>query len=263
MNKIYQLFFLMLILGCGSEQTDDVEASEPQAYFNPPAEGFDFAGSDSEAITIADSVMAAHGGRSAWEKARYFSFNFFGLRDLVWDRYLGRVRITSEKDATVYVYNDETGEGAIQVNGTLITDSVEVASASSRAKSIMINDTYWLVFPFKLKDSGTTLSYQGEVDADPQANRPSFVIDLTFTDVGDTPQNRYRIYVDRETYLMNTWQFYRQADDEEAMIETPFNNYREIGGLLMSDDRGSRFQLGEVSVLDDVDESTFSLTNPD
>ncbi|MEO0628933.1 MAG: hypothetical protein AAFY91_18195, partial [Bacteroidota bacterium] len=180
-----------------------------------------------------------------------------------WDRYLGRVRITLEKDATVYVYNDETGEGAIQVNGTLITDSVEVASASSRAKSIMINDTYWLVFPFKLKDSGTTLSYQGEVDADPQANRPSFVIDLTFTDVGDTPQNRYRIYVDRESYLINTWQFYRQADDEEAMIETPFNNYREIGGLLMSDDRGSRFQLGEVSVLDDVDESTFSLTNPE
>lgn len=259
MNKIYQLLLLMLILACGSEQTDEVEASEPQAFYNPPAAGFDLEGSDPEAIAIADSVMAAHGGRAAWDKARYFSFNFFGVRHLIWDRYEQRVRITSDRDSSVLIYHSKTGTGEAIVNGEIVTDPAALSEAMTRAEGAMINDTYWLVFPFKLKDSGVTLTYVGEVDADPEAGKPSYVIDLTFREVGNTPQNRYRVFVDQESYLINTWQFFRQAQDEEATIQTPFNNYREISGLLISDDRGDRFQLQDVVILDRVEEGTFSL----
>ncbi|MEM6395872.1 MAG: hypothetical protein AAF741_05960 [Bacteroidota bacterium] len=257
MKLLFLALPCFLIFSCSSDAI--VVDSEGQSIYNPPAEGFDLEGSDPLAIAIADSVMVAHGGRKAWDRARYFSFNFVGARHLVWDRYLGRVRITSNNDSTIYVYDDRTGEGAAKVEGKVITDSTALAEAMERAKGIMINDTYWLVFPYKLKDSGTTLTYVGEVDSDPLKESPSYVIDLTFEQVGNTPFNRYRIFVDRESHLINTWQFYRNAEDEEVSYETPFNNYREVSGLLISDDRGERIKLLDVEILEEVDEAVFSL----
>ena len=60
---------------------------------NPPAPGFDLDGSDPRAIEIADRVMAAMGGRQAWDATRFLRWRFFGRRLHVWDKHSGDIRV--------------------------------------------------------------------------------------------------------------------------------------------------------------------------
>ncbi|MFN7793490.1 MAG: hypothetical protein ACK5NM_13180, partial [Cyclobacteriaceae bacterium] len=62
------------------------------AELNPPAEGFDLVHSDPAAIQLADSIMHVMGGRENWDKTRFISWNFFGRRDLSWDKHTGSLR---------------------------------------------------------------------------------------------------------------------------------------------------------------------------
>src|SRR5687768_15463746 len=72
---------------------------------NPASEGFDFANSDPAAVELADSVMVAMGGRQAWDNTRFISWNFFGNRNLIWDKKDERVRIESINDSITYIVN--------------------------------------------------------------------------------------------------------------------------------------------------------------
>ena len=83
------LFLIGLVQACDNGSSENTQ--EP--YGNPPAEGFNLEGSDPEAIEVADQVMEAMGGREAWDNTRHIAWNFFGSRDLVWDKWTGDVRI--------------------------------------------------------------------------------------------------------------------------------------------------------------------------
>ncbi len=262
------LFSLVFVLAsCESGSDAPAESVEPTTTTvenlntNPPAEGFDAAGSDPRAVAIADSVMVHHGGRKAYDDARYISWNFFGARNLVWDKQDDRVRIEMPSQNIVYLLDYSGGSedltGAVQKNGEEMTNPDSLKLYLQSANSMFINDSYWLVQPFKLKDSGVTLKYIGE-ENDPEKSRPSEVIELTFKEVGDTPGNRYRLFVDKENYHINTWQFFRSADDEQPSMSTPFNGYKEYDGLMLSGDRGGRFQLGDISVSNKMDDTVFT-----
>ena len=250
-------FFMFACQADSSNLSSGEASTEPAVEENPAAPGFDLEGSDPEAIAIADSVVAAHGGRAAWDRIRYLRFNFFGNRELTWDRYQQRIRISSNGDSTILLYNGTTGTGKAMVDLEEVTDTQALDSLMNRARGIMINDTYWLIQPFKLKDSGLTLTYAGATEADNQQGRPSHILQLDFKEVGNTPENRYRIFIDQETYLINAWQFFPTRDSEQPAIETPYNNYQEIAGVLFSDDRSGRFQLSPVEVLTEVDDAVF------
>ena len=62
---------------------------------NPPLEGFDLAGSDAQAVAVADRVMERLGGRRNWDNTRYLTWRFFGSRRHVWDKWTGDIRIES------------------------------------------------------------------------------------------------------------------------------------------------------------------------
>lgn len=226
---------------------------------NPPAEGFNQHGSDNVALNVADSVMKYHGGRKAWDDVRFLKWNFFGARTLNWDKHKSRVRIDAPNENAVYLldYSEAEPTGRVRLLGDEITEPKALATALKKAHSMFINDAFWLVHQFKLKDSGVTLKSGGEVRTDPRAKRPSFIIDQTFEGVGDTPGNRYRLYVDKVTYRINTWQFFKNADDTEPAIETPWNGYLPYGDILLSGDRGGRYQLTGISVRKHMDESLF------
>ncbi len=226
----------------------------------PAAEGFNEAGSDPKAIRLADSIMKYHGGWDAYANTRYFSWDFFGARQLSWDKLEKRVRIDQPSQNTVYLLDFKDADN---LQGRVRRRGEEVAGDSlaiflDRAYSMWINDSYWLVHQYKLKDSGVTLKYGGEVRVDPQASRPSYMLDMTFDQVGNTPQNKYRLYVDKVTYRINTWQFFRDAADEEPAMETPWKGYLPYSGLVLSDDRGGRFQLGPINVSSSFPERTFT-----
>ena len=249
----------LLIFSCGPAPIEPTTETVEVDYGNPAADGFNASGSDERAIEIADSVVMAHGGRKAFDDARFFKWNFFGARDLTWDKEEDRVRIETPNQEMVYLldYSGDDLTGAVRKNGEEMTDPDSLALYLQTANSMFINDSYWLVQPFKLKDSGVTLKYIGE-ETDPLKSRPSEVIELTFSEVGDTPGNRYRLYVDKDSHRINTWDFFRNAADEKPSMETPYDGYKEYDGILLSGDRGGRFQLSNIEVTDSLPETVFT-----
>ncbi len=218
----------------------------------PAAPHFDAAGSDAQAIAIADEVMEAMGGYDAWDKTRYITWRFFGSRLHVWDKLTGDIRFEHE-DLTVLM-NINSREGRAWRNGQELTIPDSLSAALDRGYRAWINDAYWLVMPYKLKDSGVTLKYQGKGQT--QDERAADVLKLTFKEVGVTPQNKYEVWVDEETRLVTQWAFYAQASDAEPRFVIPWNNWQQHGQILLSDSRGERSHT-DVAVFADLPKAVF------
>jgi hypothetical protein len=225
-----------------------------EAYANPAAEGFDSVNSDRKAVEVADLVMNAMGGRKAWDQTRVLAWDFFGNRRLIWDKLEGDVRIDFP-DSSVYLYNVFSDSGMVLQNQQEVTHPDSLSKYLTRARNIWINDSYWLVMPFKLKDSGVTLKY---LDLEPADNQSmSHVLQMTFSGVGVTPQNKYLVYVDTATNLVNQWAYYRTFEQDTANFVLPWGNYKQMGKILLSDDRGDR-DLSDVHVFDSLPATVFS-----
>lgn len=231
-------------------------SQEKEDYGNPPAEGFNFAESDPAAIELADSIMTAIGGRKNWDATRFISWNFFGARDLVWDKNQGRVRIESKRDSTIYLLDINKMTGKVQIKGQELLEQDSLAKMLERAKRIWINDSYWLVMPFKLKDSGVTLKYMGE---DTLVNQKYYnILQLTFKDVGVTPQNKYDLYVDVKKNLIEYWSFYGDASQDTASWTRPWDNYQKYGNILLSADRSDSGGPKNVRVDESLSDDVFT-----
>jgi hypothetical protein len=222
---------------------------------NPAEKGFDIANSDTKAIEIADQVMDAMGGRKAWDKTRYITWTFFGARKHIWDKWTGNVRIENLRDKSVSLININNETGKIYKNNQYIVQPDSLAKYIKSAKGAWINDAYWLVMPFKLKDSGVTLKYLGE--AKTANNEDAQLLSLTFNAVGNTPQNRYQVWVTKSDNLVKQWAYYAKAENEKANFTLPWINYTKHGKILLSGDRGER-KLTDISVLKKVNKDIFS-----
>ena len=246
------LMMAALVLAACQQEGEDSASRE----VNPPAPGFDVAHSDPAAVELADSVMAAMGGRENWEKTRFISWNFFGRRNLAWDKTRGRVRIESIPDSTIYLVDISDLKGRVQVRGKEVTEADTLQKLLTRGKSIWINDSYWLVMPFKLKDSGVTLKYLGE-DIAASGVRCN-VLELTFDNVGDTPENKYRVYVDVNDNLVKQWAYYKNASQDSASQIWPFDNYKKYGNILLSADRSDNKGPRNVRVDEKLPDKLFT-----
>ena len=219
---------------------------------NPPLPGFDVAGSDPKAVQIADEVMKALGGRKAWDETRYLTWNFFGRRTHVWDKYAGDLRF--ENEGSVTLMNLNTKKGRVWRSGQEVTNPEELAKALYDAESAWINDSYWVFMPYKLKDSGVTLKYLGKGKT--EAGASADVLELTFENVGRTPENKYRVFVDDQSRLVTQWNYYAKASDPEPSFKIPWLDWERHGQILLSGNRGER-KHQDVAVLDSVPESVF------
>jgi len=243
---------LFALCACNTMAPESTSVTE----INPPAEGFDLANSDPAAVELADSIMEAMGGRENWDKTRFISWNFFGNRDLVWDKKMDRVRIESHRDSITYLVNLNTLTGKVQVKGQEIADADSLTKMIQKGKSIWINDSYWLLMPFKLKDSGLTIKYVGEDTLATGAK--CNVLELRFHDVGDTPQNKYRLYVDLSDNLVKQWAYFKQATQDTANFVRPWDNYQQYGHILLSGDRSDNSGPRNVRVDETIAENTFT-----
>ena len=236
----------LLLCGLLAAARAPLHASEP----NPPAEGFNAAGSDWQAIEIADRVMVKLGGRQAWDETRYLTWSFFGRRRHVWDKQTGDIRIEGVDRETEQPYlvlmNLQTKQGRAWKQGAPVTNPQELAAMLKSGEGAWINDSYWMFMPYKLKDSGVTLKHVGKGQM--QDGQPAEVLELTFEAVGRTPQNRYRVYVSEDTGLVEQWDFFANAAAGEPRMTAPWNNWQRYGRILLSDNRGENSHT-DIAVL--------------
>ncbi len=203
---------------------------------NPPAEGFDLSHSDPKAIVLADKVMQAMGGRAAWDQTRVIQWTFFGRRTLTWDKWTGDVRIEWLKRPLKILVNVNSGQGKVQIDGVEQTHPDSLSKYLDLGKKVWINDSYWLVMPFKLKDSGVTLKYLGATKT--AEGKPAELLQMTFKGVGVTPDNKYHVWVDRQSKLVTYWAYFENFTDDKPEITNPWSDYRPYGNILLSGDRG-------------------------
>ncbi|MEM9024144.1 MAG: hypothetical protein AAGB22_10405 [Bacteroidota bacterium] len=259
MRTLPFFFLLALLLGsCTSEPVSQTTA--PTKAENPPAEGFDMAGSDSTAQAIADAVMHAMGGRTNWDATRYLTWNFFGARSLLWDKHSGWVRITSHRSNWRAIVNVHSMEGQVFKDSVAVSDPDSLAKYLDKAKSTWINDAYWLVMPYKLKDSGVTLKWEGKHPT--ESGTTADVLSLTFSEVGDTPENKYLVWVDTASHLVSQWSYYRDASDEVSVFVLPWGEYEQFDGILLSGYRGENYALSEIGAPAAVPEAFFTTLDP-
>ena len=235
------------------------ETGEFVEYNNPPAEGFNQEGSDVLAMLLADKVMDAMGGREAWDDTRFIAWNFFGRRTHVWNKQTGDVRIEEPSNNLTILMNINTQKGKVMLDGEELTQPDSLAKYLDLGYKYWVNDSYWLVMPYKLKDSGVTLKYIAEDTT--QLGNQADVIQLSFQDVGVTPENLYYVWIDVNSKLVTQWAYYPSIESEEPRFITPWADYQKYGSIMLSGNRGD-YQLSDIEVMNEVPEGTFSSFEP-
>ena len=222
--------------------------------------------SDPKAVAIADQVMEALGGGEAWRNTRYLRFDFAvdaGGKTVVrrahtWDKWTGRYRFESPKEGSVVLMNINSKEGTVYSKGKLVAGAA-AKKALDEAYEAWVNDTYWLLMPYKMKDPGVHLALDG------QASEGKVTYDkvlLTFDNVGLTPKDRYWAWINRDTHLMDKWEFLLQGAKPPA---EPFlwKNWQRHGKVLLSDEKvspknGTRIYFPVLETPSGVPDSVFA-----
>jgi hypothetical protein len=214
---------------------------------------------DVERLKVAS--VKAMGGQKAYDNTRYISWTFFGNRNLVWDKFKNTVRIDYLKENTVLIVNMSNQTGKVLKKGTEMTQPDSLSKYLEQARRAWINDSYWLVMPFKLSDPGLSTKYLGKLST--EAGVASEAIELTFQSVGVTPDNKYIVLFDPLTSLVSEWRHFTNYKDEKPRFTNAWTDYKKYGNILLSSGRGAR-TLDNIKVFKKLDKSVFEdFTKPE
>jgi hypothetical protein len=196
--------------------------------------------SDPKAIAVADQVMAALGGHDRWDRLVGLEWTFdVAIRDTVrssrrhaWNKHTGWHRVSGMNRAGqpfVIIDQLDTGKGAAWVNGNRI-DGDSLQKLIKLGKSLWTNDSYWFLMPYKMRDPGVTLKYEGETG---ESGRMMDKIAMSFDKVGETPGDHYWVSVDRGTHRVAQWEYVLQGDQPPPQTWA-WDDWEEHGGLWFS-----------------------------
>jgi hypothetical protein len=152
-----------------------------------------------------------------------------------WDKWTGRYRLEGQNqqgDPFVVLMNVNTKVGQAWVNGQRAAADEE-KKLVERAYGTWINDTYWLLMPYKLRDPGVLLTWDGEVK---EGGATYDKLALAFDNVGLTPKDRYWVWVNRDTHLVDRWDFVLKG---EEVPPTTFlwKDWRTVGQVKLAAER--------------------------
>ncbi|MEM1056088.1 MAG: hypothetical protein AAGI52_11215 [Bacteroidota bacterium] len=187
---------------------------------------------ETPADSLAMAVIDAHGGWEAWTTLPTLRFDWAVIRDSaevvrvrhLWDRTAQRARVeweTGEDSTAVSILDLATSTpdspvGEAWLNGEPAPPADSLVSA---AYARFINDSYWMIAPFKTFDPGVRRGLEPD-----SASGDVKVLTLDFGDVGMTPGDRYWLFVrpdgtlERWTYVLegsssaSTWAWSDPAD---------------------------------------------------
>jgi hypothetical protein len=196
-------------------------------------------GSDPRAVAIADRVLAALGGRERWEAVPGLRWSFSSLvgdsvrgsRRHAWDKRAGRHRVegvnrAGQRYVIIHAVGDTTS-GLAWMDGQRIEAPDSLRKLLRRGEALWVNDTYWMLMPYKLRDPGVTLGLAGDTTI---AGADFDRLSLRFSSVGLTPGDRYWVYVNRANDRVEYWEMVLEGDTPPAVGYT-WEGWEEHGGL--------------------------------
>jgi len=211
---------------------------------------------DTTANRLALQVINAMGGTEAFDNISYLGWNFFGSRQIIWDKVHHRVRIDYLKKKVTIITDLDSDSGKLFMNDVEVTHPDSLAKYLYKGKVIWMNDSYWLIMPFKLFDTGVMLKYLGVKNSIGSVD--AHVIEMTFNAVGATPENKYWIYIDPNTHFIIQWDFYNAYTDPVPEFTNTWGDYQKFGNVSLSGDRGSEGVLSDIHTWDQLPESVFN-----
>lgn len=148
-----------------------------------------------KAEELTDKIQAAI-NQKAWDTTAAVSFSFRGNHHYLWNKKHNLVQV--KWDDTKVLYNTQTVEGVAYKNDKKLTDSQKIV-AIKKANDYFNNDSFWLIAPFKLRDTGTTRSIVM------QDNQEALMV--TYASGGSTPGDSYVWIVD-QNYVPKAWKLW-------------------------------------------------------
>lgn len=215
---------------------------------------------DSKAEAIADTVMDNMGGRKGWDDTRYLAWTFHGQYQ-IWDKKENRFRW--EMDSLVAVIDTDSKEGKVYVAGQELQDPAKKQELLDQAYALWINNSYWLVMPFKLQDEGVHLTYLGEDQTMDGAKAD--VLEMAFDSVGLTPQNKYKLWVDKDKGMVTQWAYFKSAADAAPGFTRRWADYKDYGSIKLASDRSNpegEFKLTHIAAPASVPDAVFNSPTP-
>ena len=218
------------------------------------------------AETVALRVMDAMGGEEAWSNTRFIRFSFAGERTHWWDKREGRHRLegkTRDGKPFVMLHNVNTRQGEAWVGGRR-AEGDQARELLEQAYTDWINDTYWLVMPYKLLDPGVLLSYVGEEKID-GVDYDKLL--LRFQNAGLAPSVRYWAYVNKDTQLMDRWAYVPESPPGSPPAEWLWQGWQPFGDILLAPTRtqvggDGKLELSGIAVMESMPDSVFTSPGP-
>lgn len=198
---------------------------------------------DPRAAAVADQVMEALGGQKNWNNTHFLRFDFavdvkgkpVMSRSHWWDKWTGRYRVegkTKEGDPWVVLMNLNTKDGSAWLKGKPL-EGDEKKKYLEKGYAVWVNDTYWLLMPYKMKDQGVHLALAGEAK---ENGRTYDKLQLSFENVGLTPKDRYWAWVNRDTHMVDRWEYILQ-DQKGPASRFEWSGWKKMGNVMLAPER--------------------------
>lgn len=221
-----------------------------------------------DAKAIAAKVLQSLGGKQAWDNTHYLRFTFAGRRTHWWDKWTGRHRVegqTQDGHKYVVVENINTKDGTVWIDGQK-AEGDKAQEMLKNAYGAWVNDTYWLLMPYKLQDPGVNLTYDGQETID---GKTYDKLALSFGNVGLTPGDRYWAWINRDTGLMDRWAFILQDMPKEGpAMAWAWDGWQKYGNIMLAPHRAQltggdrKLELSDIAVMDQLPDSVFTSPEP-
>ena len=188
-----------------------------------------FAADDSsKADQLAREVWQAAGGPN-WPDVKTIDFTFAVVKN-------GKTVARAQHHWDVPAQTDH-----VQWKDKDVTVNLADPGTDENAKAAFArwtNDSYWLLMPLKLRDRGLQVASEGTKEMD-GAQRD--VLRLSFGQVGLTPNDNYRLYIDPATKRVTSWDY---MPEPGKSAHGTWENYEKSGGLTLA----TEHKMGDVEI---------------
>jgi hypothetical protein len=236
------------------------------------APGVSTAGMDAPSAAVVQQLTDAMGGQKTWDNLPYFRFDFVAVRDGKeiarfrhwWDKRQGRCRVEGPDDKgrnVTAIFNLKDRKGRSYTDGIIDNDSTNIANILKMGYERWVNDTYWVIMPFKLRDPGANVKHVRTERTEDGAEYD--VLELSFdAGIGLTPSDRYWLFVNRNSHLIDKWEYVLTGQKPPPQAAS-WESWTTVGPIKLS--LGRRFQgkpvmlrFENVSTPATMDETVFT-----